>query len=128
MNLYEKKLRSYLKRLSITIAGQILSSNSDNNDVLSAQEIIFTQCVQNIETPLFIIQVPDEEGKSPSENHIYVVWKISVFLDRAKIRPQNASILFTLRATLRPTDFIDESINDEYLPSQVPLAVNLLEV
>ncbi|POS83342.1 hypothetical protein EPUL_003907, partial [Erysiphe pulchra] len=108
-------------------SGQILSSNSENNDIFSAQEIIFTQCVQNIENPLLIIQVPDEEGKSPPERCIYVVWKISVFLDRAKIHLQNASVLFTLRATLSPSDFIDESVNDEYLPSQVPLAVNLLE-
>ncbi|RKF56798.1 hypothetical protein OnM2_078044 [Erysiphe neolycopersici] len=127
LNLYEKKLHSYLKRLSITIAGQILSSDSGNNDIISTQETMFTQCVQNIENPLLMIQVPDEEGKSSSQGYIFVVWKISVFLEKAKIRLQNASVLFTLRATLRPTDFIDESMNDEYLPSQVPLAVNLLE-
>lgn len=126
-NIYEKKLNSYLKRLSITTAGQVICSNSEKKDIFPAQEIIFTECIQNVENPLLVIQEPHEEDKFSTERCIYVVWKFTVLLDRAKIRVQGPSILFTLRASLRQTDFIDESVNDEYIPSQIPSAVNLLE-
>ncbi|RKF74425.1 hypothetical protein GcM1_239042 [Golovinomyces cichoracearum] len=123
----EETLHSYLERLTISIEGQVLNSIPGNTNDSPANEIIFTQPVQDVESPLFVTKVPCEADNANASVNIYTVWKISMFLDRAKIRFQSSSILFSAKATLRPLKVKDTTVNDGYLPSQSLSSINLLE-
>ncbi len=77
---------------------------------------------------MIVVQGSDEVEKSPGEAHILVVWKMSAFLIRPRLRLQNPSIVFSVTAKLKPTEQVkSEILREEYLPSQVPSGMNLLE-
>jgi len=74
-----------------------------------------------------VFQGPGESGKD-REGHILVVWKMSAFLIRPRLRLQNPSIVFTATANLKPAEHVEaEALKEEYLPSQAPSGMNLLE-
>jgi len=57
-----------------------------------------------------------------------VVWKISTFLLRPRLRLQNPSVVFAATANLKaPEQILDQTVTEEYLPSQIPSGINLLE-
>lgn len=126
-NFNEETLHSYLERLTISIEGQVLNSISGNANDTPANEIIFTQPVQDVENPLFVIKVLCEADNTTAPVNIFTVWKISMFLDRAKLRFQSSSILFSAKATLRPMKVKDTTVNDGYLTSQSLSTINMLE-
>jgi len=71
---------------------------------------------------------PDETEKIPGEGHILVVWKMAAFLVRPRLRLQNPSIVFSATASLKPAEQVHtETLREEYLPSQIPSGMNLLE-
>lgn len=75
-----------------------------------------------------MVQGPDETEKSAGEGHILVVWKMAAFLIRPRLRLQNPSIVFSATASLKPAEQVHtETLREEYLPSQVPSGMNLLE-
>lgn len=94
----------------------------------SSQELIFSGSVQDSEDPLIVVQGPDETQDDPGEGHILVVWKLSAFLVRPRLRLQNPSVVFSATASLKPVEQVQaEILKDEYLHSQVPSGMNLLE-
>lgn len=125
----ERTLRSYLGRLDIQLEGQVINGHSDNPDTAPAQEIIYNGSVQDGEDPIVVVQGPEDSGDSPSDGHILVVWKMSAFLVRPRLRLQNPSVIFAATASLKPAEQIrDVTLREEYLPSQIPSGINLLEV
>jgi hypothetical protein len=90
--------------------------------------VIYSGSVQDSEDPLIVVQGPDETEKSLGEGHILVVWKMAAFLIRPRLRLQNPSMVFTATASLKPVEQVQsETLREEYLPSQVPSGMNLLE-
>lgn len=123
----EIALTSYLGRLVVNLEAQVVNGQTDNPEGSPGQEVIYNSAVQDTEDPLIVVQGPDESDES-GLGHILVVWKLSAFLIRPRLRLQNPSIIFSATASLKPADQVKpESLREEYLPSGVPSGVNLLE-
>ncbi|TVY88708.1 hypothetical protein LAWI1_G003814 [Lachnellula willkommii] len=124
----ERALRSYLERLIINLEATVVNTQQENYGGPPAQEVIYSGFVQDSEDPLIVVQGPDESEGSAGDGHILVVWKISTFLLRPRLRLQNPSVVFSATANLKAPEQIQENaITEEYLPSQVPSGINLLE-
>jgi hypothetical protein len=120
-------LRSYLGRLAINLEAQVVNAPVESQES-SSHELIYSGSVQESEDPLIVVQGPNESQDIPGDGHILVVWKLSAFLVRPRLRLQNPSIVFSATANLKPVDQVQsEILKDEYLPSQVPSGMNLLE-
>lgn len=90
--------------------------------------MVYNGSVHDGEDPLIVVQGPDETENSPGEGHILVVWKMAAFLVRPRLRLQNPSIVFSATASLKPAEQVHtETLREEYLPSQMPSGMNLLE-
>ncbi len=125
----ERTLRSYLGRLVINLEAQVVNSQPENHESPPGQETIYSGSVQDSEDPLIIVQGPDDADQSSGEGHILVVWKLAAFLVRPRLRLQNPSVVFAATANLKPAEQIqDATLKEEYLPSQVPSGINLLQV
>ncbi|KAL3428053.1 hypothetical protein PVAG01_01562 [Phlyctema vagabunda] len=121
----ERSLRSYLGRLAITLEVQVVNTTAESYEGPPPQETIFTGAIQDNEDPVIVVQDPDESG---GEGHILVVWKVLAFLARPRLRLQNPSVVFSASANLKPLEQIQsDALIQEYLPSQIPSGVNLLE-
>jgi hypothetical protein len=92
------------------------------------QELVYHGSVQDSEDPLIIVQGHDETENKLGEGHILIAWKLSAFLVRPRLRLQNPSVVFSATAGLKAAEQVQtEVLRDEYLPSQVPAGMNLLE-
>lgn len=124
----ERTLRSYLGRLVINLEAQVVNGQAETHEGPPGQEVIFNGSVQDNEEPLIIVQGPDDSEGKPGEGHILVIWKLSAFLLRPRLRLQNPSIVFSATAGLKPSKQVPTgNLREEYLPSQVPSGLNLLE-
>ncbi|TAQ88495.1 hypothetical protein B7494_g3197 [Chlorociboria aeruginascens] len=124
----ERALRSYLGRLIINIEAQVVNAPADNVGTPPGHEVIYNGSIQGSEDPLIVVQRSDENEESTDEKHILVVWKMAAFLVRPRLRLQNPSIVFSATANLTPAEQVQiETLKEEYLPSQVPAGMNLLE-
>jgi hypothetical protein len=125
----ERTLRSYLGRLVINLEAQVVNAQPENHEGPPGQETIYNGSVQDSEDPLIIVQGPDDIDPTSGEGHIMVVWKLAAFLVRPRLRLQNPSVVFAPTANLKPAEQVeDATLKEEYLPSQVPSGINLLEV
>lgn len=112
----------------INLEAQVVNTQQENYDGPPAQEVIYNGSVQDSEDPLIVVQGPDDSEGGSGAGHILVVWKISTFLLRPRLRLQNPSVVFSATANLKaPEQIQDQAITDEYLPSQMPSGINLLE-
>ena len=124
----ERALRSYLGRLVINLEAQVVNAQGDNTEGPPSQEVIYSSSVQDYDDPLIVVQGPDETENSPGRELILVVWKMTAFLMRPRLRLQNPSIVFSATASVKASEQIQsETLREEYLPSQVPSGMNLLE-
>ena len=124
----EADLRSYLGRLTINLEAQVVNSQPENQEGFPGQESIYNGSVQDGDDPLIVVQAPDKSEDTPRGGHVLVVWKLSAFLLRPRLRLQNPSVVFSATANLRSGELVqDESAKDEYLPCQIPSGLNLLE-
>ncbi|CZT50302.1 uncharacterized protein RSE6_11259 [Rhynchosporium secalis] len=124
----ERTLRSYLGRLVINLEAQVVNARIDGSTSPSGQEVIYNGSVMDSEDPLIVVQGPDETDPSAGEGHILIVWRMSAFLIRPRLRLQNPSIVFSATANLKPVEQVENSLlREEYLLSQVPSGINLLE-
>jgi TRAPP trafficking subunit Trs65 len=91
--------------------------------------VVYSGSVEQKEDPLIVVQGVDENDQHNSRRHILAFWKLSVFLSRPlRLRLQNPCVVFSASASLKPIEHIKIQVKeDEYLPSQVPSGVNLLE-
>jgi hypothetical protein len=124
----ENALRSYLARLVINVEAQVVNTQPENYDGPPSQEVIYNGSIQDSEDPLIVVQGPDESEGDAGKGHILVVWKLSAFLLRPRLRLQNPSVVFSASASLKaPEQMENDTITEEYLPSQIPSGMNLLE-
>ena len=112
----------------INLEAQVVNGPADTHEGPPGQEVIFNGSVQDSDDPLIVVQGPDESEEKPGQGHILVVWKLSAFLVRPRFRLQNPSIIFAATAGLKPSEQIQPaSLKEEYLHSQIPSGINLLE-
>ncbi len=106
-----------------------MNSHPDNHEGPPGQEVIYNGSVPDGQDPFIVVQGPAEKKEGESEGHILVVWKMSAFLIRPRLRLQNPSVVFSASANLKPAEQVqNDTLNEEYLPSQIPSGINLLEV
>lgn len=124
----ERALRSYLGRISINLEAQVVNHSDVYETGPVGQEVIYSGSVQDSEDPLIVVQGPDENDDRSGQGHILVVWKLAAFLGRPRLRLQTPSIVFSATANLRPAEQAQSAASrEEYLPSQIPAGMNLLE-
>jgi hypothetical protein len=89
------------------------------------QEVILSDPVPESQEPLLVVQTANDEQEG---SHVLVAWKLLVNLRRPRMRLQNPSIVFSASANLKAAESMEAEVTrDEYLPSQVPSGLNLLE-
>ncbi|EMR63605.1 hypothetical protein UCREL1_9440 [Eutypa lata UCREL1] len=147
-------LKSYLRRLVITLETQITSGNAPENDhPPTNSEVIYSGTVDESEDPVILSEKAaadqndrdddsdddDDDEEDEEDRYIYAVWKLSVFLGRPRMRLQTPSAIFTTTASLKPaaadhllsssTCSLRDTSNgsNDYLPSGMPFGLNLLE-
>ncbi|KAB8289702.1 hypothetical protein EYC80_010613 [Monilinia laxa] len=122
----ERSLRSYLNRLIINVEAQVINANAEHQDSSAGRELIYKGSVQDTDEPLIVVQGSDEAAND--DGHILLIWKLSAFLARPRLRLQNPSVVFAATANLKAAEQVDtNTLRQEYLPSQVPSGLNLLE-
>ncbi|KAI9840348.1 MAG: hypothetical protein M1838_004117 [Thelocarpon superellum] len=135
----EHLLTSYLSRLVIALDAHAVNlhppppppngrDDSPTAPTKPARDLIFSGTVNELEDPLIIVHggAPDSEEEDPG--HVFAVWKLNVFLGRPRMRIANPVVTFAATATLKPAEQVSPTVrDDDYLPSQVPAGLNLLE-
>lgn len=125
----ERTLRSYLGRLVINLEAQVVNSHTETHESPAGQEVIYNGSVHDGQDPFIVVQGPADSGDNVNDGHILVVWKMSAFLVRPRLRLQNPSVVFSATANLKPAEQVqNDTLREEYLPSQIPSGINLLEV
>ncbi|TGO42887.1 hypothetical protein BHYA_0004g00130 [Botrytis hyacinthi] len=124
----ERSLRSYLNRLIISVEAQVINANGEHQDSSAGRELIYKGSVQENDEPLIVVQGSDEADGTNNDDHILLIWKLSAFLARPRLRLQNPSMVFAATANLKAAEQVDtDALRQEYLPSQIPSGLNLLE-
>lgn len=113
----------------VSVEARVVNLALDNHDGPANHEIIYSGSVDPKQDPLIIVQGPDDDDKNNDEGHVLVLWKQSIVISRpARLRLQSPSVVFSATANLKPVEqVLPEVKEDEYLPSQTPSGLNLLE-
>ena len=107
---------------------QVINANAEHQDSSAGRELIYKGSVQDTDEPLMIVQGSDEADDANNDGHILLIWKLSAFLARPRLRLQNPSVVFAATANLKAAEQVDtDALRQEYLASQVPSGLNLLE-
>ncbi|KAF1956244.1 hypothetical protein CC80DRAFT_71982 [Byssothecium circinans] len=118
-------LKSYLARLVISVDAFAFSTAPTPDTEGKApppKEQIYSETIKPSVEPTI---VRHHEGDSL---YAYVVWRVEVFICRPRGRFHKPAIYFQPTASLRPAEKLKKSLeNDDYLPSHVPTAPNLLQ-
>ncbi|KAF2735208.1 hypothetical protein EJ04DRAFT_534376 [Polyplosphaeria fusca] len=122
--LQEVSLKSYLSRLAITLEAFVFGSAPSPEPEAKApppKELIYSETIKDSNEPLVLRHEQDS-------SHVYVIWSVDVFIGRPRGRFHKPLIYFHPTASLKPPERVKKSvIDDEYLPSKVPTALNLLQ-
>ncbi|EDO04132.1 hypothetical protein SS1G_06615 [Sclerotinia sclerotiorum 1980 UF-70] len=106
----------------------VINANTEHQDGSAGRELIYKGSVQDTDEPLIVVQGSDEADDANNDGHILLIWKLSAFLGRPRLRLQSPSVVFVATANLKAAEQVDtDALRQEYLPSQVPSGLNLLE-
>ncbi len=102
-----------------------MNASSETQPGQAGHETIYSSSVDQIKTEPIIISNPAKD----SDHGLLVLWKFPVVLSRpSRLRLQSPSVVFALAAHLKTAVQLQARIRDkEYLPSQMPSGINLLE-
>ncbi|KZF22301.1 hypothetical protein L228DRAFT_268776 [Xylona heveae TC161] len=131
----ENKLRSYLSRLNLTLEAHLVNLQPNHHQeglshgiAIQQKELIYSGEVEQSVDPLTIVERSAGGAEEASDRSIFVLWKKSIVLTRPRIRPHSPMIYLSAIGSLRPVDISDNIRNNEdYLPSGVPVDLNLFE-
>ncbi|KAF2637082.1 hypothetical protein P280DRAFT_458864 [Massarina eburnea CBS 473.64] len=118
-------LKSYLARLAINVDAYAFSTAAaveSEGKAPPPKEQIFSETIKSSVEPIIVRhQVEDAP-------HAYVIWRVEVFISRPRGRFHRPAIYFHPTASLKPAERSKNGTgDDEYLPSGVPTALNLLQ-
>ncbi|KAJ0121604.1 hypothetical protein J7T55_008770 [Diaporthe amygdali] len=127
--LTDELLKSYLKRLVVTLQAQIVNSPAtERTEIAPASEVVYNEDIEDVENPLTVVDSAqagqEDDGMAPGTK--YVVWKASAFLTRPRMRLYGPSVVFSATASLKPGPEQLGEQQDGYLESGVPAGLNLL--
>jgi hypothetical protein len=136
----ESTLKSYLSRLAINL--ELYAVNTAPNPETETytpptKELLYAETLKGSYDPVVCIH------ENENNTHIYVIWKVEVFISNAPAQHDSSLLTFSGRprarlhmpglyfapaALLKPPAKVQKDvIQDEYLPSKVPTALNLLQ-
>ncbi|GAO13951.1 hypothetical protein UVI_02035050 [Ustilaginoidea virens] len=112
----------------VCLEARVLNSRSSDRDSQPAAETIFKGHVEDISSPLTIVDEENLSEQHGSCQAVYAVWKLSVLLNRPRMRLNSPLIAFSAAASLKPHTAGDaRPRGTEYLQSGMPSSLNLLE-
>jgi hypothetical protein len=118
-------LQSYLARLVLNLEAFVFSTAPPPEGEQKAgptKELIFSSTIKDTEKPIIVQHGEGEEG------HTFVVWKVEAFISRPQGRFHKPAVYFQPMASFKPASTPEKTDpQDEYLPSRVPTALNLLQ-
>ncbi|KAF1915071.1 TRAPP trafficking subunit Trs65-domain-containing protein [Ampelomyces quisqualis] len=118
-------LRSYLARLVLNLEAYAFSTGPPPEGEPKAgptKELIFSTTIKDTEQPS-VVRHGEGEGAQT-----FVMWKVEAFIARPQGRFHKPAVYFQPMASFKPASTpkrVDPE--DEYLPSRVPTALNLLQ-
>ncbi|KAH6615282.1 TRAPP trafficking subunit Trs65-domain-containing protein [Boeremia exigua] len=122
--LEDEALKTYLDRLAVHLDVYAFGTapGPDQETKPLPKELLFAETIQDTNEPTIVLH------ESGDAKHAYVFWKVNVSLARPQGRFHKPAIYFQPSASLKPgvTAKRDE-VQDDYLPSRVPPALNLLQ-
>lgn len=120
----EKAVQQYLDRLVITLEAKAVNAPTEGQGQ-PGHETIYSGSNDQITDLPVIIQTPGKDDK----RGLLVLWKFPVVLARpSRLRLQSPSVALSITAHLKTAEQLQEKIRqNEYLPSQLPSGINLLE-
>lgn len=123
--LEDDTLTSYLQRLAVNLDVFAFSNAPAPEGEPKAgptKEVIFSTIIKDTEKPTIVRHGDGDEA------HTYIFWKIDAFIARPQGRFHKPAIYFQPTASFKPASTPKTALpDDEYLPSRVPTAINLLQ-
>ncbi|RDA90355.1 hypothetical protein CP533_3375 [Ophiocordyceps camponoti-saundersi (nom. inval.)] len=127
----DDELKSQLRRLTISLEARIVNSSVPGRDSVPAEETIYSGKVPDVSKTLVTIVDHYQDGSDEVKGgrYVYVIWKQSVFLARPRVRPLSPSVIFSASASVGPRLKSEPDAQGDvgYLPSGLPVSINLLE-
>lgn len=133
----EDQIKQLLSCLSVNLEahaiGQTVVRPPDPNQPPQQKEVkeLLASELVNIsgEDPLMLATELQAEGDDDSYQFVFLFWKTVIPIGRPKGRLQKLAVYFTPSATFNPSQTKPKAavIEDDYLPSQIPLSGNLLQ-
>lgn len=121
----ERAVQPYLDRLVLTLDARVVNAPSEAQVGQPGHETIYSGSNDQLQNPPVIISSPGKDD----ERGLLVLWKFPVVLARpGRLRLQSPSVVFSLAANLKTAEQLKAKIRQsEYLASQMPSGINLLE-
>jgi len=127
-SVHEQAFRHALPRLVLNLEAHILNGVGPDRENPPASEIIWNGRVEDVEKAYFLTD--NDPNVDENDRYVYAFWKLSVFLDRPRMRLQHPSVVFSgsaaLRSSSKPTEQQQERLAG-YMQSCMPSAMNLLD-
>lgn len=118
-------LQSYLARLVLNIEAFAFSTAPPPEGEQKAgptKELIFSSTIKDTVQPTIVRHGEGEEA------HTFVFWRVEAFISRPQGRFHKPALYFQPAASFKPASTPEKTDpHDEYLPSRVPTALNLLQ-
>ena len=121
----EDAVKPYLDRLVITLETRVVNASTDTQSGQPGHETIYSGSIEQLKSEPVIISHPTKDGSKG----LLALWKFPVVLSRpSRLRLQSPAVVFALAAHLKTAEQLQEKTRQkEYLPSQMPSGINLLE-
>jgi hypothetical protein len=118
-------LRSYLARLVLNIEAFVFSTappQEGESKAGASKELIYSSIISETDQPTIVRHGEGDDAQT------YIIWKVDVFISRPQGRFHKPAIYFQPTASFKPASTPEKTDpQDEYLPSRVPTALNLLQ-
>lgn len=129
----EHQLRELLGRLTITAdvyaVGATTPSSPDNRESTQPKQLISRETLSNSQESVVVLPELEASHANVNNQAAYILWKLHFALTKPKIELQSQCFQVTAKAVLKPQeDGVNNTEEDEYLPSGVPTAINLLRL
>lgn len=118
-------LKAYLARLAIDLQGFAFSTAPQpeaESKSGNTKELIHSSTIKDTDTPLIL-----RHGKG-DDTITFIIWKVDVFVSRPQGRLHKPAVYFQPTASFKPAASPAKAdSDDEYLPSNTPMSINLLQ-
>ncbi|KAH7414071.1 TRAPP trafficking subunit Trs65-domain-containing protein [Phaeosphaeria sp. MPI-PUGE-AT-0046c] len=121
----DNTLESYRARLVVSLEAFAFSTAPPPEGEQKAgptKELVFSSTIKETEQPVMIRHGEGDDSQT------FVIWKVDAFVARPQGRFHKPAVYFQPTASFKPASAPEKvDPEDEYLPSRVPTALNLLQ-